>query len=93
MIKKNYSYKLSSVTKEQILPFVTEDLSMGGWQKTSTLDATIEVPPSPYLRLKMGTASEATPLLSGIHLGMQRKKMLLLCYLTSLSKGTSQTHS
>jgi hypothetical protein len=30
MIKKNYSYKLSLVIKEQILLFVTEDLSMGG---------------------------------------------------------------
>ena len=93
MIKKNYSYKLSLGTKEQILPFVTEDLSTGGWQKTSTLVATIEVPPSPYLRLKMGTASEATPLLSGIHLGIRLKKMLLLCFLISLNKGTSHTHN
>jgi hypothetical protein len=39
MTKKNYTYKLSLVTKEQRLLFVTEDLSMGGSAKNSTLDA------------------------------------------------------
>jgi hypothetical protein len=46
MTKKNYTYKLSLVTKELRLLFVTEDLSMGGWLKTSTLDAMRYVPPS-----------------------------------------------
>ena len=41
MIKKNYTYKVSLVTKEQRLLFVIEDLTMGGSVKTSTLDATI----------------------------------------------------
>jgi hypothetical protein len=40
MTKKNYTYKLSLVTKELRLLFVTEDLSMVGSVKTFTLDAT-----------------------------------------------------
>jgi hypothetical protein len=46
MMQRNYTYKLSLVTKEQRLLFVTEDLSMDGRPKTSTLDATRYVPPS-----------------------------------------------
>jgi hypothetical protein len=38
---------------------------MGGGRKTSTLAVTRKVPPSLYLRSKMGTALEASPTLSG----------------------------
>jgi hypothetical protein len=46
MMQRNYIYKLSLVTKELRLLFVTEDLSMGGSTLTSTLDAIRYVPPS-----------------------------------------------
>jgi hypothetical protein len=46
MMLKNYTYKLSLVTNELRLLFVTEGLSMDGRPKTSTLDAIRYVPPS-----------------------------------------------
>jgi hypothetical protein len=50
MINRDYTYFLSLVTKEYLLLFVIEDLSMGGSTKTSTLDAMGEVPPFPFSR-------------------------------------------
>ena len=61
IINTNYTYLLSSVTKEQSQLFVTEHLSMVGCLKTSTLGAIREAPPSLCSRLKMVTASEASP--------------------------------
>ena len=90
MMAKNYTYLLSLVTKEQLPLFYTEDLSMDGCITISTLDATTEVHPSPFSISKMGTASEATPTLSG-HIKRRRLLIILPCCSTSPNKGTSHT--
>jgi hypothetical protein len=64
---------------------------MGGSIKTSTHVATRRVQPSPYLRLKMETASVATLKLSG-HLIISVLKILLPCSSTSHRKGTSHSN-
>jgi hypothetical protein len=92
MINKNYTYLLCSVTKEQSLLFFTEDLSMAGGSKTSTLDAMVKALLCPCLRIKMGTASVATPKLSG-HLPMRWLVIVVPCSSTSHSKGASQSNS
>jgi hypothetical protein len=70
--------------------FFTVDQNMDGRPKTSTHVATKRVQLSPYLRLKMETASVATPKLSG-HLRVGVLKILLPCSSTSHNKGTSHT--
>ncbi len=55
---------------------------MAGKQQISTLDVTREAPLSPYLRLKMGTASEVSPILNG-YLTIGVSLMLPPCYLIS----------
>jgi hypothetical protein len=64
---------------------------MGGSIKTSTYVAIRRVQPSPYLRLKMETASVATLKLSG-HLSGRMLKILLPCSSTSHNKSTSHTN-
>jgi hypothetical protein len=49
---------------------------MDGWLLTSTLDATIWLQPSPYLRSKMVTVLEAIPRLSGHLLNLCGKRGL-----------------
>jgi hypothetical protein len=61
---------------------------MGGRPKTSTLDATRFVPPSRCLRSKMGTASEASPTLSG-HLTVRMLVIVLRCCSTYLNNVAS----
>ena len=64
---------------------------MGGCIKTSTHDVTARIPPSPCSKSKVqGTASEATPTLSG-HLMVSMLVIVVLCCSTCLAKGTSQT--
>jgi hypothetical protein len=69
----------------------TADQNMDGRPKISTYVAIRRVQPSPYLRLKMETASVATLKLSG-HLRIRMLKILLPCSSTSHSKGTSHTN-
>ena len=88
MINKNYTYLLSLVIKDLSLLFFTEDLSMDGSAKTSTLDVTREVPPYPCSRLKMETASEGIPALSG-HLYVHTLVILLPSSSTSHNRGIS----
>ncbi len=61
---------------------------MGGCSKTSTLDVTTRVPLFPCLKLKMGTASAASPMLSG-HLTVAVLVIVVRCCSTSPNKGTS----
>ncbi len=63
---------------------------MGGTLKTSTHVVTRKVPPSPYLRSKMGTALAASPKLSG-HLMTASLVILLPCSSTSPARGPSPT--
>jgi F0F1-type ATP synthase membrane subunit c/vacuolar-type H+-ATPase subunit K len=65
---------------------------MGGSTKTSTHDVTISDPLSPSSKSKMGTASAATPTLSGSHLTVSMLVIVMPCCSTSLAKGTSQTN-
>ena len=65
---------------------------MGGSIKTSTHVVTTKVQPSPYIRSKMGTASAASPKLSG-HLTRRMLLILLPCSLTSPSKGAFRTRN
>jgi hypothetical protein len=67
---------------------------MGGSAKTSTHDVMTKVPQFPCSKLKMGTASVATPALSGHHhLTMVSMLVIVMpCCSTSLAKGTSQTN-
>jgi hypothetical protein len=64
---------------------------MGGWQKTSTHDVTAKTPRYPSSKSKMGTASAATPTLSG-HLTMSILVIVMPCCSTFLAKGTLQTN-
>jgi hypothetical protein len=64
---------------------------MGGGSKTSTYDVTVSDPLSPSSKSKMGTASAATPTLSG-HLTVSMLVIVMRCCSTSLAKGTSQTN-
>ena len=66
---------------------------MGGCTKTSTQNVTARAPHSPCSKLKMETASAATPAQSG-HLHLITVSMLMIvvrCCSTCLAKGTSQT--
>ena len=65
---------------------------MGGCSKTSTHDVIANNPRSPFLKSKMGTASVATPMLSGHLDGIIMLVIDMQCCLTSLVKGTSQTN-
>jgi hypothetical protein len=61
---------------------------MGGTGKTSTRDVTIRVPPSLCSRSKMGTASVASPTLSG-HLTIKMLVIVMRCCSTCLAFVTS----
>ena len=61
---------------------------MGGSIKTSTKDVTRRVPPSRYSRSKMGTASVASPTLSG-HLTLRMLVIVMRCCSTCLTPVTS----
>jgi hypothetical protein len=63
---------------------------MGGITKISIHDVTAKAPRYPSLKSKMGTASAATPTLSG-HLTLSMLVIVMPCCSTSLAKGTSQT--
>jgi hypothetical protein len=63
---------------------------MGGCLKTSTYVVIRKVPPSPYLRSKMGTALAASPKLSG-HLVTATLVILLPCSSTWRDRGPSPT--
>lgn len=88
IINKNYTYSVSLVTKEQSQLYVTEHLSMVGCLKTSTLGAIREAPPSLCSRLKMVTASEASPTLHG-HLTTSVLVIVPPCSLTYPNKFAS----
>jgi hypothetical protein len=62
---------------------------MGGCIKTFTQDVTKRVPPSRYSRFKMGTASVASPTLSGHHLAISMLVIVIQCCLTCLAPVTS----
>ena len=69
---------------------------MGGRRKTSTHDVTARTPRSPCSKSKtQGTASGASPTLSGHHLllmaGVSLLVIVVRCCSTCLAKGTSQT--
>jgi hypothetical protein len=78
-------------TSEWSPPFSIVGLFMGGCSKTSTHDVTVSDPLSPSSKSKMGTASAATPTLSG-HLTGSMLVIVMPCCSTSLAKGTSQTN-
>jgi hypothetical protein len=65
---------------------------MGGCAKTSIHDVTANAPRSPYSKLKMGTASVATPKLSGSNLSLKRRLLIVMpsCS-TLLAKENFQT--
>jgi hypothetical protein len=63
---------------------------MGGCAKTSTHDVTARAPQSHCLKSKMGTASAATPTLSG-RLMAGILVIVVRCCSTFQGKGTSQT--
>ncbi len=63
-------------------------LFMGGWLKTSTQDVIRRAPPSPYWKSEMGTASVASPTLSG-HQIMSVLVTVVRCSSTSPRKQTS----
>ncbi len=67
--------------------YFTVDQCMGGSTKISTHAVTIKVPPSPYLRSKMGIALVASPMLSGNRVEAATLLMLLPCSSTSTNKG------
>ena len=60
--------------------------------KTSTHVVTKKVRPSPYFRSKMGTASAASPTLSGT-LKVTTLVILVPCSSTSHNRGTSHIHN
>ncbi len=65
---------------------------MGGSSKTSTHDVTVSTPLSPSLKSKTrGTASAATPTLSGHLTVVSMLVIVVRCCSTCLAKGTSQT--
>ena len=78
----------SSVTNDLSHIFCSEGLNMGGWRKTSTKDVMRRVPPSRYSRSKMGTASVASPTLSG-HLTIRKLVIVMRCCSTCLAPVTS----
>ncbi len=80
-------------TIESRLRFCTPALFMGGWLQTSTHDVTTRNPRSPCLKSKtQGTASAATPTLSGYLIGLVSLLVIVVrCCSTCLAKGTSQT--
>ena len=78
----------SSVTNDLSHIFCSEGLNMDGMQKTSTKDVTRRVPPSRYSRSKMGTASVASPTLSG-HLPLRMLVIVMRCCSTCLAPVTS----
>jgi hypothetical protein len=67
---------------------------MGGSTKTSTHDVMASALRYPSSKSKMGTASAATPTLSGHLLGLTISMLVIemRCCSTSLVKGTSQTN-
>jgi hypothetical protein len=80
----------SSVTNDLSHIFCSEGLNMGGSIKTSTKDVTRRVPPSRYSRSKMGTASVASPTLSGSHIFPVSKLVIVMrCCSTCLAPVTS----
>jgi hypothetical protein len=66
---------------------------MGGSTKTSTNDVMASILRSPCSKSKtQGTASAATPMLSGhLHLMVSMLVIVVRCCSTCLAKGTSQT--
>ena len=78
----------SSVTNDLSHIFCSEGLNMGGCIKTSTQDVTRRVLPSRYSRSKMGTASVASPTLSG-HLTLSMLVIVMRCCSTCLAPVTS----
>jgi hypothetical protein len=78
----------SSETNDLSHIFCSEGLSMGGSIKTFTQDVTRRVPPSRYSRSKMGTASVASPTLSG-HLPLSMLVIVMRCCSTCLAPVTS----
>ncbi len=65
---------------------------MGGCPETFTHDVTVSDPPSPCSRSKtQGTASAATPTLSGHLIYGSLLVIVVRCCSTCLAKGTSQT--
>ncbi len=79
--RRSYSCKNCWATSDLSQSFSLVDLSTGGWAKTSTRDVTTKVPPSPFLRWNMGTASAVSPMLSG-HVSMTTLVILVRCCLT-----------
>jgi hypothetical protein len=78
----------SSVTNDLSPIFCSEGLNMDRMQKISTKDVTRRVPPSRYSRSKMGTASVASPTLSG-HLTISLLVIVMRCCSTCLAPVTS----
>jgi hypothetical protein len=64
-------------TRDLLLSFSTEDLSMDGCTKTSILDAITRGQRSPCLKLKMETVSAATQKFSG-HLKINALRIVML---------------
>ena len=78
----------SSVTNDLSHIFCSEGLSMGGSIKTFTQDVTRRVPPSRCSRSKTGTASVASPTLSG-QLTLSMLVIVMRCCSTCLAPVTS----
>ncbi len=79
--RRSYSCINYWVTSNLSQSFSSVDLSTGGRTKTSTRDVTRKVPPSPFLRWKMATASAVSSTLSG-HVSMTTLVILVRCCLT-----------
>jgi hypothetical protein len=90
--KRKNTYINCLETKFLLQSYYTVDQEMGGIIKTSTHVVTTKVQLSPYLRSKMGTASAASPKLSG-HLTTRMLLIQLPYSLTSHSKGASHTRN
>ncbi len=90
--KRKNTYINCLETKFLLQSYYTVDQYMGGCMKTSTHVVTKKVQLSPYLRSSMGTASAASPKLSG-HRTVKTLVILLPCSSTSPTKGASHTHN
>ena len=88
MIIRESTYTNCQEIRNLSRSYFTVDQCMGGSTKISTHVVTRKVPPSPYLKSKMGTALAASPTLSG-HLLATGLLMLLPCSSTSIKKGPS----
>ena len=72
-------------TRNLLLLFYSEGLNMGGNSKIFTPAVIKRAPPFPYLRLKVGTVSAASPLLSGKMLAAKASLFLTLIPSSSTS--------